>query len=45
MSNRAKLEDCSEECLKVFWADEVCNEECNTLACNWDGNDCDGLEF
>ena len=20
------------------------NKECNTLACNWDGDDCDGLE-
>ena len=24
-------------------ADGTCDDECNTLACNWDGDDCDGI--
>lgn len=25
-------------------ADGICQQECNVLACLWDGNDCDGIE-
>merc|ERR1712131_338284 len=35
---------CSEECVSVKMMDGVCDQECNTLGCNWDGDDCDGIE-
>ena len=35
---------CSEECVSVKIGDGTCDEECNTLACLWDGDDCDGVE-
>ena len=32
-----------EKCISVKMADGTCDDECNTLACNWDGDDCDGI--
>ena len=34
---------CSEECVSVKIGDGTCDKECNTLACLWDGDDCDGV--
>ena len=34
---------CSEECVSVKLSDGTCDKECNTLACLWDGDDCDGI--
>ena len=34
---------CSEECVSVKMGDGKCDKECNTLACLWDGDDCDGV--
>ena len=34
---------CSEDCISVKFSDGQCDEECNTLACLWDGDDCDGV--
>lgn len=34
---------CSEECVSVKMGDGTCDKECNTLACLWDGDDCDGV--
>lgn len=34
---------CSEECVSVKLGDGTCDKECNTLACLWDGDDCDGV--
>jgi len=34
---------CSEECVSVKLGDGTCDKECNTLACLWDGDDCDGI--
>ena len=34
---------CSEDCDPINIGDGTCNQECNSLACLWDGNDCDGI--
>ena len=36
-------EKCSEDCVSIKMGDGDCNQECNSLACLWDGNDCDGV--
>ena len=36
-------EKCSEDCDSIKMGDGTCNQECNSLACLWDGNDCDGI--
>ena len=32
-----------EKCISVKMSDGTCDDECNTLACNWDGDDCDDI--
>ena len=36
-------EKCSEDCDSIKMGDGICNQECNSLACLWDDNDCDGI--
>ena len=36
-------EKCSADCDSDKMGDGTCNQECNSLACLWDGNDCDGI--
>ena len=36
-------EHCSEDCVSVKMSDGICDDECNSLACLWDGDDCDGI--
>ena len=35
---------CSEYCFLIKMGNGKCDQECNTLACLWDDNDCDGIE-
>ena len=39
---KALKKKCPEDCLEEL-GDGQCNQECNSLACLWDGNDCDGI--
>ena len=34
---------CPEDCVSVKMGDGTCDQECNTIACLWDGDDCDGV--
>merc|ERR1712131_392745 len=34
---------CPEDCVSVKLGDGICDQECNTIACLWDGDDCDGV--
>ena len=36
-------EKCSDDCDSRKMGDGICNQECNSLACLWDDNDCDGI--
>jgi len=36
-------ETCSEECVSVKMSDGNCDQECNSIGCFWDGDDCDGI--
>ena len=35
---------CPEDCAPSKIGNGKCDQECNTLACLWDDNDCDGIE-
>ena len=35
---------CSEDCVTNKMGDGKCDQECYTLTCLWDDNDCDGIE-
>ena len=34
---------CPEDCLSAKIGDGTCDQDCNTIACLWDGDDCDGV--
>ena len=44
ISRKPLKENCSENCLKRLISNGRCDVECNSLACLWDGNDCDGVD-
>jgi cysteine-rich repeat protein len=36
-----QIEECSPGCMHPSWiGDNICDQSCNVLACNWDGGDC-----
>ena len=42
-TSKESKKECPDDCFSVKFSDGCCDELCNTVACLWDGNDCDGV--